>query len=136
MHLSLYNNKKFILMCKCATLRTKDCPGATEVRERASPQQHKKTCFFYKILLQISCFFCFLPLKTLKITISTSVWSAQHLNAGQNIQHTFLLFQQTCEMFWRGYKNIVHTVNIWILDTLDSVIGCPLQGKAWLLNDP
>ena len=36
-----------------------------------------------KILLQISCFFA---QKTLKMTISTSVWSAQHPNAGPNIQ--------------------------------------------------
>ena len=32
-------------------------------------------------------FLSFLPLKTQKITISTSVWSAQHPKAGQNIQH-------------------------------------------------
>ena len=36
----------------------------------------------------ISCFFRFFAAKTLKMTISTSVWSAQHPNAGQNIQHT------------------------------------------------
>ena len=38
-------------------------------------------------LQQIFCFFCFFAEKMLKMTISTSIWSAQHLNAGQNIQH-------------------------------------------------
>ena len=43
---------------------------------------------FYKNLLQISCFFfSFFAEKTLKMTISTSIWGAQHLNAGLNIQH-------------------------------------------------
>ena len=43
---------------------------------------------FWKILMQISCFFLAVCLaqKTLKMTISASVWSAQHPNAGQNIQ--------------------------------------------------
>ena len=39
------------------------------------------------MLLQISSFFSFLPQKTLKMTILTSVWSAQHPNPGQTIQH-------------------------------------------------
>ena len=47
--------------------------------------QISKTCFF-RILLQISCFFGVLQLKMLKMTISTSVWHAQQPNAGQNIQ--------------------------------------------------
>ena len=41
---------------------------------------------FWRILLQISYLFCFLPLKTLKMTILTSVWHAQHPNTGWNIQ--------------------------------------------------
>ena len=43
-----------------------------------------KKCVFCQNLLQISCFFAE---KMLKITISTSVWSAQHQKAGQNIQY-------------------------------------------------
>ena len=43
------------------------------------------TNFAANILLFI--FFNSLPLKTLKMKISTSVWGAQHPNAGQNIQH-------------------------------------------------
>ena len=43
-----------------------------------------------KILLQISCFFHFLAQKMLTMTISTSVWSLQHPNAGRNIQHMLL----------------------------------------------
>ena len=37
-------------------------------------------------------FFCFLAQKTLKIYILTSVWSVQHPNTGQNIQHLFLAY--------------------------------------------
>ena len=40
-----------------------------------------------KILLQIFCFLSFLAQKMLKMTILTSIWSVQHPNAGQNIQH-------------------------------------------------
>ena len=43
---------------------------------------------FCKMLLQISGFFSFSAQKTLKITILTSVWTAQHPNAGQNIYNT------------------------------------------------
>ena len=45
-----------------------------------------KITVFYWNLLQNSCFFRFFAAKTLKKTISTSVSSAQHPNAGQNIQ--------------------------------------------------
>ena len=49
---------------------------------------NSKNVFFRKILLQIFCFFkAFLPLKMLKMTLSTRVQSVQHPNAGQNIQH-------------------------------------------------
>ena len=46
-----------------------------------------KKCVFCKNFLQISCFFAE---KTMKMTISTSKWSAQHPNAGPNIQQMFL----------------------------------------------
>ena len=46
-----------------------------------------KKCVFCKNLQQISCFFlAFLQKKRWK-WLSTSVWSAQYPNAGQNIQH-------------------------------------------------
>ena len=35
-------------------------------------------------------FFLLFSTKTLKMTISTSVWSAQHPNAGRNIQQTLI----------------------------------------------
>ena len=47
-------------------------------------------------MLQISCFFRFFAAKTLKMVISTSVWSAWHPNAGQNIQHTLFYSSQRC----------------------------------------
>ena len=46
---------------------------------------------FCKNLLQISCFFSFFAAKTLKMTISTSVWIAQHPSAGQNMQHLLII---------------------------------------------
>ena len=55
---------------------------------QGSGANFKKT-FFYWILLHIPCFFpifSFLPLKTRKIKILTSVWDAKHPNAGGNIQ--------------------------------------------------
>ena len=45
---------------------------------------------FCKNLLHISCFLGFFAAKMLKMTISTSVWSAQHPKAGRNIQHLVL----------------------------------------------
>ena len=40
------------------------------------------------IKCQFFTFFSFLAQKILKITIMTSVWGAQHPNAGQNIQQS------------------------------------------------
>ena len=45
-----------------------------------------KNVFFAKFCCKFLAFFSFFAEKTLKMTISTSVWSAQHPNAGQNIQ--------------------------------------------------
>ena len=42
--------------------------------------------FFAKCCCKFLAFFSFLPLKMLKMTILTSVWSAQHPKASQNIQ--------------------------------------------------
>ena len=47
------------------------------------------------LLLQISSFFSFLQLKTLKTTISNCVWHAQHPNAGQNVQQAGFERQRT-----------------------------------------
>ena len=47
-------------------------------------EMQKKTVFCCKIL----AFLRFFAAKTLKKTISTSVWSAQHPNAGRNIQQS------------------------------------------------
>ena len=49
-----------------------------------------KTHFFAKLsinFLALSSFFSFLAQKMLKKHISTSIWSVQHPNAVQNIQH-------------------------------------------------
>ena len=58
-----------------------------------------KNPFFCKILLQISCFlrfFSFIVQNMLKIKISTSVWSAQYLNAGQDIQQMTSFYTFRC----------------------------------------
>ena len=78
-----------------------------------------------KILLQISWFFfSFLPLKTLKMTISTSIWSAQHPNAGRNIQQmmttkTILswisLRSNTNAMLWSLWSICTQILEIWAL---------------------
>ena len=47
----------------------------------------QKTCFLKNFAANFLLFFSFLPLKMLKMTISTSVWQGQHPKAGQNIQH-------------------------------------------------
>ena len=54
--------------------------GNKTVNHRSGANLKKRV--FYKILQQISCFFSFLPQKMLKMTISTSIWSVQHPNAG------------------------------------------------------
>ena len=49
-----------------------------------------KRAIFGWVLQHIFCFFLFFSIsawKTLKMNISTSFWSVQHPNAGQNIQH-------------------------------------------------
>ena len=49
--------------------------------------QTKKKLFFAKICCKFLAFFRFFAAKTLKMVILTSVWSAQHPNAGRNMQH-------------------------------------------------
>ena len=57
--------------------------------------ENKKKTVFCRNLQQISCFFRFFAAKTLKMTILTRVWCAQHPNAGGNIQQlTFFKIRQ------------------------------------------
>ena len=49
--------------------------------------QTLKNVFLAVFCCKFLAFFCFLPLKMLKLDILTSVWSAQHPIAGRNIQH-------------------------------------------------
>ena len=49
--------------------------------------QIKKNLFFAQICCKFLAFLRFFAAKTLKMSISTSVWSAQHPNAGRSIQH-------------------------------------------------
>ena len=46
--------------------------------------------FFATIRFKFLAFLSFFAAKTLKMNISTSVWSAQHPHAGWNIQHLWL----------------------------------------------
>ena len=55
--------------------------------------QTQKNLFFAKNVLQISCFFQEKTSKNAEMVISTSVRSAQHPNAGRNIQHLCLCFK-------------------------------------------
>ena len=43
---------------------------------------------FAEICCKLLAFFSFFAVNTLKMTVKTSVWSAQHPNAGRNIQQT------------------------------------------------
>ena len=54
-------------------------------------------------LQKFVAFFSFFAEKTLKITISASVWGAQHPNAGQNIQQ-MVLFLGIRVRVYRHYK--------------------------------
>ena len=49
--------------------------------------QTKIKLFFAEFCCKFLAFFRGFAAKTLKMAISTSVWSAQHPNAGQSIQH-------------------------------------------------
>ena len=53
----------------------------------------KKNVFFQNFVanLLLLCFLAFQHKKIMKMTISTSVWHAQHTNSGQNIQHVPML---------------------------------------------
>ena len=70
--------------------------------------QTQKNVSFAKCCCKFLAFFCFLPLIMLKMTISTSVWVAQHPNAVQNLQQLvpqISLFQKIKnKLFCRCYK--------------------------------
>ena len=57
----------------------------TSVDQRFGEMQKK--LFFAEFCCKILAFLRFFAAKMLKMTILTSVWHAQHPNAGQNIQH-------------------------------------------------
>ena len=59
-------------------------PGNKTVNQRFGANLKKR--FFLQNFAANFLLFSFLPLKTLKMTISTSIWGAQHPNAGRNIQ--------------------------------------------------
>ena len=61
---------------------------------------NSKNLFF----AEISCFFRFIRLVRLKMTISTSVWNAQHPNPGQIIQHRLL--RQTLSLHKKKKKKL------------------------------
>ena len=66
-----------------------------------------KNVFFCKNFMQISWFFSFLTLKTIKFIILNSVWIAQHPKAGWNIQHLPTLFYfdlYTGFQFWTKFE--------------------------------
>ena len=73
---------------------------------------NSKRTFLFKFLA-FSCFFSFL--KNLKKQISTSVWSAQHPNPGQNIQHfsqNTLIHNFVCHIFILSEK-VSHQIKLW-----------------------
>ena len=57
----------------------------SKTADQRSGEMQKKTVFT-EICSKILAFLRFFAAKTLKMTISTNVWSAQHPNAGRNIQ--------------------------------------------------
>ena len=88
------------------SLRTEDWHGCHSKMCRAQASQSIEVCFQNKRLEQPLCIFIwqyakicckwlvilklFFATKMLKMTISTSVWSGQHPNAGQNIQQPYI----------------------------------------------
>ena len=67
----------------------------------------QKTSFlakFYSKFATFLHFFSFLEQKTLKMTISTSVWGEQHPNAGQNIQQWIV---ESCLEFTIHYNHYI-----------------------------
>ena len=64
--------------------------GIKTVDQRFSANSKKHV--FAKFSCKFLAFYSFLQLKMMKITISTSVWGAQHPNAGQNIQQLRVKF--------------------------------------------
>ena len=92
-----------------------------------------KNPFFVKNLQQISYFlhfFSFLAQTTLKMHISTSVWSAQHPNACQNIPHlcSRTFHQMNSNIIWHEHKSP---------DTLQSLqlhyLNCNMNQINWFL---
>ena len=66
-------------------------------------------------LLLILYFFSFLACKTLKTKILTSVWSAQHPNAGGNIQHLLIILffeLNICQI--KSSKPTLYLTNVWL----------------------
>ena len=80
----------------------------------------KKMCFLQKFSCKFP-FFSFLSLKTLKMTISTSIWSAQHPNAGWNIQQVCKVCSLPIEIH-NSLRLISRTTNGYLIS---SVILCP-----------
>ena len=76
-------------------------------------------------MLQISCFFRFFAKKTLKMAISTSVWSAQHPNAGRNIQQLVLSLGDLYVTVFVGPKytktNLKYQNDFWAISFVASV---------------
>ena len=68
-------------------------------------------CHFYAANFLL--FFSFLPLKTLKLHILKSVWSAQHPNAGWNIQQSRFKKQNDEIIQKLKRKNSTKIENIW-----------------------
>ena len=67
--------------------------------------QTLKTCFLQNLAGNFLLFWLFVQ-KTLKMTISTSVWSAQQPNTGRNIQHPGVRFSDAF------YNEVVHELSV------------------------
>ena len=80
--------KVVVIMCnrlECVFREKSSFFGNKTVDQRLGA--NLKNMFFAEICCKFLAFLSCFAEKTLKMTILTSVWNAQHPNTGQNIQH-------------------------------------------------
>ena len=72
-----------------------------------------------------NAFFQLFNTKTLKMKILTSIWSVQHLNAGQNIQH--LVNRNRLTMASLDLSAAFNIVNVKLLIKRLAILGLPMD---------
>ena len=88
--------------------------------------------FFAKFCCTFLAFVGFLAQKTLKMTKSTSIWSAQHPNAGRNIQHLLscahFYCKEKCSQMKKNNNKFVLCEDFWIEFTQSCSVALGFYG--------